>query len=193
MHDMAVYRWIIFACWLVMIIVWTVTAFGAKPSLNRRRYWTLQGGVHLAILIAVLLGLRFTGVRHALGQPGFTVHDPHTGLVGAALVVLGVGLAVWARFVIGRNWGNPMAQKENPELVTAGPYAVIRHPIYTGILTAMLGSTIALRPGLFLFFPLLAVYFIYSARQEEERMALLFPAQYPAYKARTKMLLPFIL
>jgi protein-S-isoprenylcysteine O-methyltransferase Ste14 len=85
-----------------------------------------------------------------------------------------------------------MTQRQNPELVTAGPYAVIRHPIYTGILTAMLGSAIALGPALFLIFLLLAVYFIYSARQEEKRMALLFPAEYPAYQARTKMLLPFI-
>jgi len=190
---MAVYRWIIYACWLVFLGVWAITAFGAKPSLNPRRDWWLLGGVRLAILIAVLLALRLPDVRHALGQPGFNVHDPHAGLIGAALVLLGVGLAVWARFVIGRNWGNPMTQRENPELVTAGPYSVIRHPIYTGILTAMLGSAIALRPVLFLFFLLLAVFFIYSARQEEKRMALLFPAQYPAYKARTKMLLPFIL
>ena len=86
-----------------------------------------------------------------------------------------------------------MTQRENPELVTAGPYAVIRHPIYTGILASTLGSAIAITPLMFLIFLLVAVYFIYSARQEEKRMALLFPAQYPAYRARTKMLLPFIL
>jgi protein-S-isoprenylcysteine O-methyltransferase Ste14 len=149
--------------------------------------------MRLAILIAVLLGLRFTGVRQALGQHGFAFHDPSAGLIGVALVLLGVGLAVWARFVLGRNWGQPMTQRENLELVTAGPYSVIPHPIYTGILTAMLGSALVAGPLLFLIILLIAVYFIYSARQEEKRMALLFPARYPAYKARTKMLLPFIL
>jgi protein-S-isoprenylcysteine O-methyltransferase Ste14 len=191
MHDMAVYRWIIGACWLVFLGVWTVTAFGAKPSV-KDRHWRRQRWLQLAILIAALLVSRFTGVRHALDQHGFAVHDPSAGFIGVALVFLGVGLAVWARFVLGRNWGQPMTQRENPELVTAGPYSVIRHPIYTGILTAMLGSAIAITSLMFLIFLLVAVYFIYSARQEEKRMALLFPAQYPAYKARTKMLLPFI-
>jgi len=191
MYDMAVYRWIIFACWLVFLAVWTITAFGAKPSV-KDRHWRRQRWLRLAILIAVLLASRFTGVRQALVQHGFAVHDPRAGLIGAALVILGVGLAVWARFVLGRNWGQPMTQRENPELVTAGPYAVIRHPIYTGILTGMLGSALVAGPLLFLIILLIAVYFIYSARQEEKCMALLFPAQYPAYKACTKMLLPFV-
>jgi protein-S-isoprenylcysteine O-methyltransferase Ste14 len=153
----------------------------------RRQRW-----MRLAILIAALLASRFTGVRQAFVQHGFAGHDLRAGLIGATLVLLGIGLAVWARFVLGRNWGQPMTQRQNPELVTAGPYAVIRHPIYTGILTGMLGSAIALGPALFLIFLLLAVYFLYSARQEEKRMRLLFPDQYPAYQARTKMLLPFL-
>jgi protein-S-isoprenylcysteine O-methyltransferase Ste14 len=191
MYDMAVYRWIIIACWLVFLAVWTITAFGAKPSV-KDRHWRRQRWMRLAILIAFLLASRFTGVRQALVQHGFAFRDPSAGLIGVALALLGVGLAVWARFVLGRNWGQPMTQRENPELVTAGPYRVIRHPIYTGILTAMLGS--AAGYGLFWLLPLLIVapYFIYSARQEEKRMALLFPAQYPAYQARTKMLLPFL-
>ena len=192
MYDMAVYRWIIFACWLVFLAVWTITAFGAKPSV-KDRHWRRQRWLRLAILIAVLLASRFTGVRQALVQHRFAVHDPRVGLIGAALVILGVGLAVWARFALGRNWGQPMTQRENPELVTAGPYSVIRHPIYTGILTGMLGSALVAGPLLFLIFLLIAAYFTYSARREEKRMALLFPTQYPAYKARTKMLLPFVL
>ena len=54
------------------------------------------------------------------------------------LVALGLGLAIWARAHIGRNWGLPMSRKAYPELVTSGPYAVIRHPIYVGILLAAL-------------------------------------------------------
>jgi len=191
MYDITVYRWVVLGCWLVFLAVWTITAFGAKPSLNDR-HLRRQGVLRVAILIAVLLASRMPGVRQVLRQHIFAIHDPHTGLIGAALVVLGVGLAIWARFALGRNWGMPMTQREDPELVAAGPYAVIRHPIYTGVLTAMLGSAITLGPLLFLVFPLFAVYFIYSARQEEKRIALLFPAQYPAYQARTKMLIPFL-
>jgi len=66
------------------------------------------------------------------------------GGVGVALCALGIGLAIWARTYLGRNWGMPMSRKENPELVTSGPYAYVRHPIYTGLLIAMLGSVTVL-------------------------------------------------
>ncbi len=85
-----------------------------------------------------------------------------------------------------------MTHRENPELVTTGPYSVIRHPIYTGVLTAMLGTAIAIHHILFLILLVLAGFFIFSARQEEKRMTLIFPTLYPAYTDRTKMLLPFI-
>jgi protein-S-isoprenylcysteine O-methyltransferase Ste14 len=106
------------------------------------------------------------------------------------LCVLGFGLGVYARWHLGRNWGMPMSRKEQPELVTSGPYAFIRHLIYTGLILAMLGSAI----GVNIFWAVLLVpvgaYFIYSARQEESAMLQLFPEQYAAYMARTGMLAP---
>ncbi len=79
------------------------------------------------------------------------------------------------------------------ELVTTGPYAFVRHPIYTGIFLAMLGSTIGL--SIFWLLPLFLVggYFIHCARQEEKLLLAQFPERYPAYKRRTKMFLPFVL
>jgi protein-S-isoprenylcysteine O-methyltransferase Ste14 len=90
----------------------------------------------------------------------------------------------------GRNWGMPMSLKEQPELVTSGPYAFIRHPIYTGLILAMLGSAI----GVNIFWAVMLVpvcaYFIFSARREEAVMLQLFPEQFTAYMARTGMLAP---
>ncbi|MBN9589301.1 MAG: hypothetical protein BGN85_10030 [Alphaproteobacteria bacterium 64-11] len=192
MYDMAVFRVVIFACWLAFLGVWVIAAFKAKPSANPRRDRWLVGGIRLVIVVAVLLALRLHDVRHFLSRPDFAVHDPVAGLIGAALVLPGIGLAIWARLVIGRNWGHPMTHRENPELVTTGPYSVIRHPIYTGVLTAMLGTAIAIHHILFLILLVLAGFFIFSARQEEKRMTLIFPTLYPAYTDRTKMLLPFI-
>lgn len=87
----------------------------------------------------------------------------------------------------------PMSRKESPELVTTGPYALVRHPIYTGIVLAMLGS--ALAQSLFWLAPLAlgGAYFTYSARSEERLMTEQFQDQYPPYKKRTKMFVPFIL
>ena len=112
------------------------------------------------------------------------------GWTGVALCLFGFSLAINARRHLGRNWGLPMSRKEQPELVTTGPYALIRHPIYTGLILAMLGSAI----GVNVFWALLLVpvgaYFIYSARREETVMLQLFPEQYAAYMARTGMFAP---
>lgn len=86
----------------------------------------------------------------------------------------------------------PMSVKENPELVTSGPYAYIRHPIYTGFLLAMLGSAFVVGNWEFVLFVIFGLYFSYSARTEEKLMTRTFPTQYPQYKQRTKTLIPFV-
>jgi protein-S-isoprenylcysteine O-methyltransferase Ste14 len=87
----------------------------------------------------------------------------------------------------------PMTRKERPELVTSGPYAYVRHPIYTGILVAVFGSAIGTSPFWLIPFVLLGIYFVYGARREEKLMMEQFPEQYPQYMSRTKMLVPFVL
>jgi len=104
----------------------------------------------------------------------------------AGLIIFLLGLH------LGRNWGMPMSQKQDPELVTSGPYHYIRHPIYSGILLAMLGTAIALSIYWLLIFAVSAVYFIYSAGVEEQLMLRQFPKVYQLYKSKTKMLIPFI-
>jgi protein-S-isoprenylcysteine O-methyltransferase Ste14 len=86
-----------------------------------------------------------------------------------------------------------MTQRDEPELVTRGPYRFVRHPIYTGILAGILGTSVATN-----FFGLIALvaigaYFVYSARVEERLMTDTFPGTYPTYKSKTKMLIPFVL
>jgi protein-S-isoprenylcysteine O-methyltransferase Ste14 len=94
---------------------------------------------------------------------------------------------------MGRNWGSPMSQKNEPELVTSGPYRRVRHPIYSGILVAGIGTAVALTWTWLIAVALAAVYFIYSAIVEERNLTEQFPDTYPAYKHTTKMLVPFIL
>ena len=112
-------------------------------------------------------------------------------LAGVALCALGV--AIWAQTYIGRNWGMPMSRKEDPELVSGGPYAYVRHPIYSGMLLAMLRSAIGGTVVWFIPLVLCAVYFVYSARNEESLMLEQFPEQYAVYMRRIKMPLPFLL
>lgn len=86
-----------------------------------------------------------------------------------------------------------MTQKDEPELVTSGPYHLIRHPIYSGILLALLGTALAMNVEWLILFAALGVYFVYSATMEERIMMTSFPTTYSSYRARTKMLIPFVL
>jgi protein-S-isoprenylcysteine O-methyltransferase Ste14 len=119
--------------------------------------------------------------------------DPWLQGIGLALFVLGLALAVWSRIYIGRNWGMPMSDKADPDLVTTGPYSVIRHPIYSGIILAMIGTTLAVSLYWLVAVVLVGAYFLYSAAVEERYMTEVFPDAYPRYKQSTKMLIPFVL
>jgi protein-S-isoprenylcysteine O-methyltransferase Ste14 len=139
------------------------------------------------IVVVVILLFRLGAFRgHGLNT------NPWRSGLGLVLFAPGLGFAIWARVHLGRNWGTPMTQKDEPELVTSGPYRLVRHPIYSGILVAGVGTAVALS-WLWLSAVVLAgVYFVYSATVEERYMTQQFPDAYPAYKGATKMLLPFV-
>jgi protein-S-isoprenylcysteine O-methyltransferase Ste14 len=185
---------LIAAFWLIFIVYWAAMAVGAKKNIGAR-FWSREIGLRVGAIVLVLLALRLPVFRQALRNA--LAYAPSSsalmGAVGVVLCALGIGLAIWARAYLGRNWGMPMSRKENPELVTTGPYAYVRHPIYTGMLIAMLGSAIGESPFWSLPLVLFGIYFVYSARREEKLMMVQFPDQYRAYMKRTKMLVPFIL
>jgi len=188
---MTIYSWLVIACWGIFIAVWSVAALRAKKNVGKSR--GLQHTVfRILAAVAVLALLRV----HAFDQLPQQLHATPAGharnTAAVALCALGIALAIWARIHIGSNWGVPMSVKENPELITGGPYARLRHPIYTGIMMAVVGSTL-LGAGLWLFIPLvMGGYFHYSAKKEEALMLRLFPQEYPGYMERTAMLVPFV-
>jgi protein-S-isoprenylcysteine O-methyltransferase Ste14 len=190
---MTIFHAIIPALWLLFAVYWGISALSAKRSLGITPWWRqslLRGG----IIVLIFAALHFTGAGRALrAVHAYQAHSILLGAIGATLALLGFGLAVYARIYLGRNWGMPMSRKEEPELVIGGPYAFVRHPIYTGIMLAMLGSAVGESPFWALLLALFAPYFIYSARREEELMCEQFPAQYPQYMRRTKMIVPFVL
>jgi protein-S-isoprenylcysteine O-methyltransferase Ste14 len=174
--------------WIVFWAYWLVMATTAKAGRSR---WTQFAGVRVGIILVVLLLIR---LRVLKGHGAAAATDnPWLLGTGLAIFVLGLTLAVWARVYIGRNWGMPMSQKADPELVTTGPYRKIRHPIYSGIILAMVGTAIAVSPYWLIAVAILGAYFLFSAVVEERSMAKLFPATYPPYKHATKMLIPYVL
>ncbi|HEY8310654.1 MAG TPA: hypothetical protein VIG47_08860, partial [Gemmatimonadaceae bacterium] len=136
---MNTYIYPVAVCWLVFLVYWAISAIGAKrnlrgPGFRRGMYF------RAALVVAMLLMVHFTGERHVVQNAGAVPrYDTSNGFfsnalvrsAGVALCALGIALAIWARTILGRNWGMPMSLKENPELVTSGHYGRIRHPIYT--------------------------------------------------------------
>lgn len=169
--------------WVVFWVYWLASAAGAKQGTGTRRTRRPPGPA-IAVLAFLLL--------HAFGTSGLAVHEPTVQVVGAVVFVVGLGLAVWARVCLGRNWGMPMTRKDEPELVTTGPYRYVRHPIYTGILLGMLGTALATNLYWLIVLAIIGAYFVYSARVEERIMTDAFPAAYPGYRAQTKMIVPFV-
>ena len=192
---MTLYGWLIFALWLTLVAYWGLSAGAVTRSIGSRWIWWREITVRLGFFALVVLALQVAVVGHAL--PNARLYALNTsmlmGLIGFVFSVLGIGLAILARAYLGRNWGMPMLNKENPELITTGPYAVVRHPIYSGMLLAMLGSAIG--QSAFWLLPLIVYgpYFILSARREEKLLSEQFPERYRAYMKRTRMLLPFVL
>ena len=168
--------------WGVFWIYWFIAAVGAKSGTRRGR--NRPPGLIVFIVFVLLRAVRVNGLA---------IHSPVLKGVGVALFASGLALAVWARLYLGRNWGMPMTEKEEPELVTSGPYRFVRHPIYSGLLLAILGTALATNLYWLIALGVLGGYFIYSARVEEGLLTTSFPDAYPRYRARTKMLVPFVL
>jgi protein-S-isoprenylcysteine O-methyltransferase Ste14 len=170
--------------WAAFWIYWLVAAFSMKRG---RVTWSRELRIRAVVVVLAILLLR----SRAFGDGG--IHsDPWRAGIGLVLFALGLGFAIWARLHIGRNWGTPMSQKEEPELVTSGPYRLVRHPIYSGILLAGVGTAMALNWRWLIATLLAGVYFVYSATVEERYLTEHFPNTYPAYKLSTKMLVPFV-
>ena len=170
--------------WAAFWLYWVVAAFSMKKG---RVPWSRELRIRAVIFVVVILLIRL-GVFRGHG----VATDPWRAAVGLVLFAAGLLFAIWARIHIGRNWGTPMTQKEDPELVTSGPYLLVRHPIYSGILVAGIGTAVALSWFWLAAAALAGIYFIYSATVEERYLAEQFPDSYAEYKRSTRMLVPFV-
>jgi protein-S-isoprenylcysteine O-methyltransferase Ste14 len=170
--------------WAAFWLYWLVAAFSMKRG---RVPWSRELGIRALIATVVILLIRLGAFRH-----DGVATDPWRAGVGLVLFALGLGFAIWARIHIGRNWGTPMTQKNEPELVASGPYHLVRHPIYSGIVVAGVGTAVALSWMWLIAVALAGIYFGYSATVEERFLTEQFPDTYPTYKRSTKMLVPFV-
>ena len=170
--------------WAAFWIYWIVAALATKRSLVPMRQFA---GVRVVLVLVVLVVFR-AGLFRGHG----TSFSPLRAGIGLALFGAGLLVAIWARVHLGKNWGTPMSKSAEPELVTSGPYRLVRHPIYSGLLLALVGTAVALNWFWLIVAAAAGTYFIYSATVEERTMTEAFPEAYPAYVRSSKMLVPYV-
>jgi len=178
-------RLIIGICWLAFFIAWAIMAMiyggGGRRSNNGAEI-----GLRLLMVAAAYVSIRYS---YAL-QP-FGAFTERVAVAGAIVCFLGLQFGIWARVTLGRSWGMPMALHDNPELVTAGPYQLVRHPIYTALSLMLIGTSLVF-PFMVVPSLIVIVYCTLAARREERDMEQRFPA-YADYKRRSKFIVPFLL
>ena len=182
---------IISFCWILFAVIWLLAAFATKQTVYQES--RLQ---RLRYMIPILVGGFLLAKGRRLSDPLNHRVIPHVeGLAwtGVVLCIAGLIFCIWARFTLGRNWSGVVTLKGGHELITSGPYALVRHPIYTGLLTMFVATVIVLgHVAGIIAMPFVFVSFWIKLRYEEKLMLKQFPERYAAYQKRVKRIIPFI-
>jgi protein-S-isoprenylcysteine O-methyltransferase Ste14 len=177
-------------CWIAWVVYWVTMAFATKRTVER------EGFIGYRLVVGILIvGLVAAGRLLHVSSRSQLWHTPLVlGVVSDCIVVAGAAFTVWARITLGRNWSAEVTFKQDHELIESGPYALVRHPIYTGLIVMALGT--AINFGRAFGFALLVALcggLWWKARQEERIMSRHFPDAYAAYKVRVRAIIPFVL
>jgi len=183
--------WIIPALWIIWLGYWGWAARGVtRAARTESRASRLSRALPIGLAIVLLVAPTMPGwLGDHWTRSTWTLFG-----VRVLLVVAGLGFTVWARRALGRHWSARVTIKDAHDIVRAGPYRWIRHPIYTGILLAFLGCALA-RPqwrGV-VAFALVAISYGRKLRLEERWLGETFGARYTEYQTRTWALIPFVL
>ncbi|MGH9529200.1 MAG: methyltransferase family protein [Terriglobales bacterium] len=175
--------------WIIFAVIWLLAALKTNPT-RKAESFTTRYGVAL-IIVAGAMFLFDGSLRIGVLNLRFAPDDFAIDVLGVVLTWLGIGLALWARFYLGRNWSARVTIKEDHELVRTGPYAYFRHPIYSGVLLALAGA--ALETGEWRAVVGLALILIglsLKALKEESMLGQQFGEKFQEHCKHTGFLLP---
>jgi protein-S-isoprenylcysteine O-methyltransferase len=182
---------LITSLWIVVGIVWAAGALTTKRTVRNEP-------VAIRVLHVAIMALAFGLVFGDSFRPGplnalFLPATPAVQWTGFGITVAGIGIAVLARIMLGGNWSGTVTVKEDHRLVRSGPYAVVRHPIYSGLALALLGTAVSqARMGALLGVAVAVLGWRFKSRIEEAFMEQEFGAEYAEYKRQVKALIPLV-
>lgn len=176
-------------CWEAVGLVWIAGLLFTKRTvrsqpLGSRLFHLALGGLGFSLLGARWFDAGWMGNR-------LIPESREIALAGLGLTAAGCLLAIWARLTLGGNWSGRATVKDGHELMTGGPYALTRHPIYTGLMSAVAGTALARGEWrCMLAVVLILIALLVKMGQEERLMMQTFPEAYPEYRRRVKALIP---
>jgi len=175
--------------WLVFLGYWVIA--GLRVNRMARR----EPGASLIVRILLMVGAYWLLFRQdplfGVLNRRFLPYDPRLELAGVIVTWAGVAFAIWARFHLGRFWSASVSLREQHQLIRSGPYAYVRHPIYNGILTMFLGTTLAVgRYRALIAFLVVLAAFVVKSRHEEKLLEAQFGPAFEEHRRHTGFFLP---
>lgn len=177
--------------WIAFLLYWIISAPGKNLRLR-----VMNSALTLALSVAVagLFFLMGTGNIPESVNPALWQDSLPVGLCADFLVLVSLFILIWSRRTLGSNWSAQVRNERATELVTSGPYAFVRHPIYTGFIGLVLGTAIAYgRFAGILIWVVFTVGLYVKSQKEESVLMNKFKDEYATYRAKTKALFPFLL
>ena len=184
-----IWRQLVSAPWIVFVAYWLVSALKTRRTVSRESSASRYGVLALEILGFFLLFSDAAGIgilgRHILRQ------SVALAAAGVVLTWIGIALALWARWHLGQYWSARVTLKEGHQLIRTGPYAFFRHPIYSGLILAALGGTLAIdRWRCVVGVCLIILGYYIKARKEESMLTAQFGEAFTEHYRHTGFLLP---
>lgn len=178
----------------IIVLYWTISAISAKQVKSQEPFIKRFILYWFPIIIALALMGPGKWFGDSILREKFVGHTDTVGLIGLTLAVMGAGFALWSRILLGKNWSIAVQQKEDHELIKTGPYSLVRHPIYSGLLLLFCGHALIVGDYRAILAVLIVfVSFWFKLKKEEAVLTQVFGDKYVQYKKETKAIIPFIL
>ena len=178
-------------CWAIFILYWLISAPWTKVAAEKESVWSgLSHRIPLGCSYFLLAGFHLPRPLNLSVTP----HADWAKAVGVSVCLVGLFMTLWARWTLGGNWSSSVTFKQGHELIRTGPYRLVRHPIYTGLLIMALGTALDFgQLRCWLAVPVMAAAFWVKLKQEEKLLLRHFPQEYPVYKGQVKALVLFVI
>ena len=177
--------------WLLLTVVWALGMITTKPDARTQSLASRLFEIGLSLLAVALVFSPY--LRSGWLSLPFVPQSDVVGMLGLVMVMAGICFSIWARLQLGGNWSAAVTVKQGHTLICLGPYTVVRHPIYSGLLLALLGTALIVREmrGLLGVGVLFLSLWVKSG-VEERFMLEEFGAEYRRYQQQVKALIPYI-